>query len=77
MPAVVERLIHGDSPISHLARAVSGTFDVDRCDYLMRDSYMTGVRYGLLDVDWLLASLRLYVPKDSPRRAWPSTARRA
>lgn len=66
MPTVVERLIHGHSPIGHLARAVSGTFDVDRCDYLMRDSYMTGVRYGLLDVDWLLASLRLYVPKDSP-----------
>ncbi len=65
MPAVVERLIHGQSPVGHLARAVSGTFDVDRCDYLMRDSYMTGVRYGLLDVDWLLASLRLYVPKDS------------
>ena len=65
MPAVVERLIHGESPVGHLARAVSGTFDVDRCDYLMRDSYMTGVRYGLLDVDWLLASLRLYVPKDS------------
>jgi hypothetical protein len=65
MPGVVERLIHGDGPVPHLARAVSGTFDVDRCDYLMRDSYMTGVRYGLLDVDWLLASLRLYVPKDS------------
>lgn len=57
----VERLIHGQSTVPHLARAVSGTFDVDRCDYLMRDSHMTGVRYGLLDVDWLLASLRLYV----------------
>lgn len=62
MPAVVERLIHGEGPISHLASAVSGTFDVDRCDYLVRDSYMTGVRYGLLDIDWLLASLRLVVP---------------
>lgn len=61
-PAAVERLIHGVCPIRHLARAVSGTFDVDRCDYLMRDSYMTGVRYGLLDLDWLLASLRLYLP---------------
>jgi uncharacterized protein len=28
----------------------------------MRDSHMTGVRYGLLDLDWLLASLRLYLP---------------
>ncbi|EDM78839.1 hypothetical protein PPSIR1_32612 [Plesiocystis pacifica SIR-1] len=61
-PAAVERLIHGACPIRHLARAVSGTFDVDRCDYLMRDSHMTGVRYGLLDLDWLLASLRLYLP---------------
>lgn len=61
-PAAVERLIHGECPIRHLARAVSGTFDVDRCDYLMRDSHMTGVRYGLLDLDWLLASLRLYLP---------------
>lgn len=61
-PAAVEQLIHGVCPIRHLARAVSGTFDVDRCDYLMRDSHMTGVRYGLLDLDWLLASLRLYLP---------------
>jgi uncharacterized protein len=61
-PAAVEELIHGRCPIRHLARAVSGTFDVDRCDYLMRDSHMTGVRYGLLDLDWLLASLRLYLP---------------
>ncbi len=65
MPMVVERLIHGVSPVGHLGRAVSGTFDVDRCDYLMRDSYMTGVRYGLLDIDWLLTSLRLYVPPGS------------
>jgi HD superfamily phosphohydrolase len=62
MPGHVERLVHGHSPIRHLARAVSGTFDVDRCDYLLRDSYMTGVRYGLFDIDWLLAALRLYLP---------------
>ncbi|MBL4689545.1 MAG: HD domain-containing protein [Nannocystaceae bacterium] len=61
MPAAVERLVHGESPIRHLARAVSGTFDVDRCDYLLRDSHMTGVRYGLLDLDWLLQALRLHV----------------
>lgn len=60
-PRRVERLVHGESPIPHLARAVSGTFDVDRCDYLLRDSHMTGVRYGVLDLDWLLQALRLYV----------------
>ena len=60
-PRAVERLVHGQHPIRHLARAVSGTFDVDRCDYLLRDSHMTGVRYGLLDLDWLLQALRLHV----------------
>jgi hypothetical protein len=65
LPRAVERLIHGKAAIPHLARAVSGTFDVDRCDYLMRDSHMTGVRYGSLDLNWLLQALRLYVPPQS------------
>ncbi len=55
-------LVFGRHPVAHLARSVSGTFDVDRLDYLLRDAYMTGTRYGLLDVDWLLQSLRL-VPR--------------
>lgn len=59
LPRAVERLVHGEHTHDYLAHAVSGTFDVDRCDYLLRDSYMTGVRYGLYDLDWLLRSLRL------------------
>lgn len=59
LPGVVERLVHGEHERPWLAHAVSGTFDVDRCDYLLRDSYMTGVRYGLYDLPWLLRSLRL------------------
>jgi HD superfamily phosphohydrolase len=59
LPGAVERLVHGEHAQDYLAHAVSGTFDVDRCDYLLRDSYMTGVRYGLYDLDWLLRSLRL------------------
>jgi uncharacterized protein len=38
---------------------VSGTLDVDRADYLLRDSHMTGVRYGIYDLDWLLRALTL------------------
>ena len=59
LPAKVERLVHGAHEKAWLAHAVSGTFDVDRCDYLLRDSYMTGVRYGLYDLPWLLRSLRV------------------
>ena len=65
LPAAVERLVRGQHPLPYLAHAVSGTFDVDRCDYLLRDSYMTGVRYGLFDLPWLLQSLRLFAHGDA------------
>jgi HD superfamily phosphohydrolase len=68
-PRRVERLVHGEHRLPYLARAVSGTFDVDRCDYLLRDSYMTGTRYGLYDLDWLLRSLRLEPDARGPRLA--------
>jgi HD superfamily phosphohydrolase len=35
---------------------VSGELDVDRMDYLLRDSYFAGVRYGTYDKDWLLSN---------------------
>ncbi len=52
------QLIHGEHPLPYLARAVSGTFDVDRCDYLLRDAHATGVRHGEYDLPWLLTTLR-------------------
>jgi hypothetical protein len=58
MPRRVARLIAGQHPLPYLARAVSGTFDVDRCDYLLRDAHATGVRYGHFDLDWFHRSLR-------------------
>lgn len=57
MPARVASLIAGEHPVPWLASAISGTLDVDRCDYLLRDSHMTGVAYGIYDLDWLLRSL--------------------
>lgn len=58
LPRRVADLVLGRHPLAYLARAVSGEFDVDRCDYLLRDAHATGVRYGLYDLDWLLRSLR-------------------
>ncbi len=58
MPERVAALTRGEHELPYLARAVAGTFDVDRCDYLLRDAHATGVRYGLYDLDWLLRSLR-------------------
>jgi HD superfamily phosphohydrolase len=65
LPRRVAELVRGAHPITFLARAVSGTFDVDRCDYLLRDAHFTGVGYGQFDLDWLLRSLRFGVRPDS------------
>ena len=59
LPRRVADLVHGKHEVTFLAHAVSGTFDVDRCDYLLRDAHFTGVGYGKFDLDWLLRSFRL------------------
>jgi len=53
----VADLLNGNYRLGYLSQSVSGTLDVDRADYLLRDSHMTGVRYGLYDLDWLLQAL--------------------
>ncbi|HHH31122.1 MAG TPA: HD domain-containing protein [Polyangiaceae bacterium] len=63
LPRRVAGLIRGRHPLPYLARAVSGTFDVDRCDYLLRDAHATGVRYGEYDLPWLLSTLRFTAPE--------------
>lgn len=40
-----------------LRAIVSGELDADRMDYLMRDSFFTGVNYGRFDLEWLLQNL--------------------
>ncbi len=40
-----------------LAQLISSELDVDRMDYLVRDSTFTGARYGAIDTDWLISHL--------------------
>ena len=40
-----------------LRSLVSGELDADRMDYLLRDSFYTGVNYGRFDLDWLTQNL--------------------
>lgn len=63
LPGRVAELIQGRHALSFLSSTVSGTFDVDRCDYLLRDAHFTGVGYGSFDLDWLVRSLRLGHPE--------------
>jgi uncharacterized protein len=57
MPERVAALMAGKHRLGYLARCISGTLDADRSDYLLRDSHMTGVGYGVYDLDWLLRAL--------------------
>lgn len=67
----VADLLVGTHRIPYLTGAVSGTLDVDRADYLLRDSHMTGARYGLYDLDWLLRALSFgEVPDSDGGSAW-------
>lgn len=56
MATRVANMLRGQATRPYLSRAVSGRWDVDRADYLLRDSHMTGVSYGLYDLEWLLRS---------------------
>jgi HD superfamily phosphohydrolase len=49
---------------SPLQGLISGTLDLDKIDYLCRDSRMCGVPSGIVDVDRLLASITM-VPSGS------------
>lgn len=43
-----------------LSQLVSSELDVDRMDYLIRDSYYSGTNYGKFDLDWMIANLRTH-----------------
>ena len=57
-PDRVMALIRGESD-SPLQGLISGSFDLDKLDYLRRDAFMCGVSYGEIDVDRLLQSFLL------------------
>lgn len=68
LPRRVADIIEGRFHPRALAHLVSSQLDVDRMDYLLRDSLMTGAKYGIYDLEWILNSLaideggeRLYV----------------
>jgi len=47
-----------------LRQILSSPFDVDRMDYLYRDSLFCGVRYGLIDFIWLIAQMSCHIQKN-------------
>ena len=59
MVSDVASIFKGDFRRRALAQLVSSQLDVDRMDYLLRDSLMTGVKYGIYDLEWVLKSIEI------------------
>lgn len=57
LPGRVADIIRGTFRPMALAQLVSSQLDVDRMDYLLRDSLMTGVKYGIFDLEWIIKSI--------------------
>jgi uncharacterized protein len=57
--ARIRRLLSGRYDVNYLPRLLSSDIDVDRADFLRRDTHQTGVAYGRYDLDWLISTLSL------------------
>src|SRR4051794_23372845 len=55
---------------TYLCDIISSQLDADRLDYLLRDSLMTGSRYGDYDLGWLLHALTVDQPTDRLAITW-------
>lgn len=59
LPEQVADIIRGTFRPMALAQLISSQLDVDRMDYLLRDSLMTGAKYGVYDLEWIIKSLEI------------------
>jgi HD superfamily phosphohydrolase len=55
----VAAIIEGKFQPAALGQLVSSQLDVDRMDYLLRDSLMTGAKYGTYDLEWIINALAI------------------
>jgi len=59
LPEKVAAIIQGTFQPAALGQLVSSQLDVDRMDYLLRDSLMTGAKYGIYDLEWIINALAI------------------
>jgi len=57
--AVADLFTRAKAADPQLSKLIHSSFDIDRWDYLLRDSYATGVPYGQIDVNYLLNNLKV------------------
>ena len=58
-----------NSEFTFLKTFMDSELDCDKMDYLLRDSYYCGVKYGMYDVERLISSFTICYTDDTPRLA--------
>lgn len=58
-----------NSEFTFLKSFMDSELDCDKMDYLLRDAYYCGVKYGVYDVDRLISSFTICYTNDTPRLA--------
>ncbi len=56
---LVASVIDSTHPNPILSQMITGQLDADRMDYLLRDAYFTGTKYGEFDIQRILRTLRI------------------
>lgn len=64
-PQLVLQILTGTHPQPVFHELLSSQLDVDRMDYLRRDSLFTGTKYGLYDIDRIIYALRPMRDRDT------------
>jgi len=59
LPADIASVYRHEYSAAFIVQMVSSQLDCDRMDYLLRDSMMTGVKYGVYDLEWVLHALKI------------------
>jgi hypothetical protein len=72
--AVADIFTRTGSADPQLSKLIHSSFDIDRWDYLARDSHAAGVPYGNIDIHYLLNNLRVSPEKTVgfPHKALPA-----
>jgi hypothetical protein len=52
----LSRMLRGQYYLKYLPRLLNGDIDVDRADFLLRDTHQCGVTYGQYNLDWLIST---------------------
>ena len=66
MPLIIKLFYKSESKL--ISNILSSDLDADRIDYLLRDSYYTGLPYGNIDIEELISQLRIYDKKKLLRK---------